>query len=177
MSDDVGRPAGPAALLGPGAIRQAERAAGKADAIRACGEVLVATGAVTPEYVPAMLEREESVSTYIGEGVAIPHATLAGKAAVRRDALCFLRFPDGVDWDGETVTVCIGIAAVGDGHLDILAELAQVLLDPERAEALRTAESPDRVLAMLTPAAEDDPTGPSAAGPLEAAVPAERGER
>lgn len=170
MSD--GRAAGPAALLVPDAIRLHERAAGKADAIRACGEVLVATGAVAPEYVPAMLEREESVSTYIGEGVAIPHATLAGKATVRRDALCFLRFPDGVDWDGETVTVCIGIAAVGDGHLDILAELAQILLDPERAAALREATTPDRVLAMLTPAPEDDPTGPD-----DGAAPAERGER
>ncbi len=152
MSEVAGHAVDPAALLAPGAIRLAERAAGKAEAIRACGQALVAAGAVTPEYVPAMLEREESVSTYIGEGVAIPHATLAGKAAVRRDALCFLRFPDGVDWDGETVTVCIGIAAVGDGHLDILAELAQILLDPERAEALRGAESPETVLAMLTPA-------------------------
>ena len=152
MSDPLAPTAGPAALRAPGAIRLAERAADKAEAIHACGQALVDCGAVAPEYVPAMLEREQSVSTYIGEGVAIPHATLAGKAAVRRDALCFLRFPDGVDWDGETVTVCIGIAAVGDGHLDILAELAQILLDPERAEALRGAEAPDTVLAMLTPA-------------------------
>ncbi len=152
MSDPVVPTAGPAALLAPGAIRLAERATDKAEAIRACGQALVDSGAVAPEYVPAMLEREQSVSTYIGEGVAIPHATLAGKAAVRRDALCFLRFPDGVDWDGATVTVCIGIAAVGDGHLDILAELAQILLDPERAEALRGAETPETVLAMLTPA-------------------------
>ncbi len=152
MSESADRTVDPAALLAPGAIRLAERAADKAEAIRACGQALVDAGAVAPEYVPAMLEREESVSTYIGEGVAIPHATLAGKAAVRRDALCFLRFPDGVDWDGEAVTVCIGIAAVGDGHLDILAELAQILLDPERAEALRGAETPETVLAMLTPA-------------------------
>lgn len=163
MSDGTGPVAGPAALLAPGAIRLAERAADKAEAIRACGQALVDCGAVDPAYVPAMLEREESVSTYIGEGVAIPHATLAGKAAVRRDALCFLRFPDGVDWDGEAVTVCIGIAATGDGHVEILGELAQILLDPERAEALRSAQSPDRVLAMLTPAAED----PAPAPPLD----------
>jgi PTS system mannitol-specific IIA component len=169
MSDD-GR-TDVAALLAPGASRRAVRAADKAAAIRACGEVLVEAGAVTPDYVPAMLEREESISTYIGEGVAIPHATLAGKAAVQRDALCFLRFPDGVDWDGETVTVCIGIAALGDGHLDILAELAQVLLDPERAAALRAATTPEAVLAMLTPAPDPDDLG------ADAARPAERGER
>jgi mannitol PTS system EIIA component len=142
----------PAALLAPGAIRLAEQAPDKETAIRMCGQALVDCGAVEAAYVPAMLEREQSVSTYIGEGVAIPHATLAGKDAVLRDALCFLRFPDGVDWDGATAHICIGIAAKGDGHVEILGELAQILLDPERAEALRTAESPDTVLAMLTPA-------------------------
>jgi PTS system mannitol-specific IIA component len=147
----------PSALLAPGAIRLAERAADKAAAVRACGQALVDCGAVAPAYVPAMLEREESISTYIGEGVAIPHATLAGKDAVLRDALCFLRFPDGVDWGGETVTVCIGIAAKGDGHLEILGELAQILLDPVRAEALRGAETAEAVLAMLTPAPDDRP--------------------
>lgn len=147
----------PAALLAPGAIRLAERAADKTEAVRLTGQALVDCGAVEPGYVPAMLEREESVSTYIGEGVAIPHATLAGKDAVVRDALSFLRFPDGVDWDGDQVHVCIGIAAKGDGHVDILAELAQILLDPERAAALRAAESAESVLAMLTPAPEDTP--------------------
>lgn len=153
MSDVVN----PAALLAPGAIRLAEQASDKVEAIRLCGEALVACGAVLPAYVPAMLEREESISTYIGEGVAIPHATLAGKEAVLRDALCFLRFPDGVDWDGERVTLCIGIAAKGNGHVDILAELAQILLDPERAQALRDAQSAQTVLTMLTPAPDDSP--------------------
>lgn len=152
----------PAALLAPEAIRLAERAADRDDAIRRCGQTLVDCGAVEESYVPAMLEREESISTYIGEGVAIPHATLAGKSAVVRDALCFLRFPDGVDWDGNRVDVAIGIAAQGDGHVAILAELAQVLLDPERAAALRSASSADAVLSQLTPAPETP--GPTAEG-------------
>jgi PTS system mannitol-specific IIA component len=147
----------PAALLGPGAVRLAEQAADKEAAVRLCGQTLVDCGAARPEYVPAMLERERTISTYIGEGVAIPHATLAGKDAVLRDALCFLRFPDGVDWDGDIVTVCIGIAVKGDGHVEILGELAQILLDPVRAEALRGAETAETVLAMLTPAPDDGP--------------------
>jgi PTS system mannitol-specific IIA component len=149
--------AGPAALLAPEAIKLAEQAADKSAAIRACGQTLVDVGAVADAYVPAMLEREQSLSTYIAEGVAIPHATLAGKEAVLRDALCFLRFPDGVDWgDGNTATVCIGIAAQGGGHVDILAQLAQVLLDPERAAALREAQDADTVLRMLTPSPENE---------------------
>ena len=117
-------------LLEERAIRLAERAADRDDAIRQCGQTLVDVGAVDPAYVEAMLERERSISTYVGEGVAIPHATLAGKAAVRRDALAVLRFPDGVDWGGETVVVCVAIAAIGDGHVEILS---RARADPARS--------------------------------------------
>ena len=58
-----------------------------------------------------MLERERGISTYVGEGVAIPHGTHAGRGAVHRDALAVLRSPDGVDWDGHEVRVCVAIAA------------------------------------------------------------------
>ncbi len=142
----------PRALLDPRAIRLQAFAADKLDAIRRCGQALVDIGAVEPAYVESMLERERSVSTYVGEGFAIPHGTLAGKQAVHRDALSFLRFPDGVDWDGERVSVCVGIAATGDRHLDILAELAEILLDPDRASALRAVTDPAAVPALLRPA-------------------------
>ena len=141
----------PSALLAPGSIRLFETAATKEDAVRMCGQALVDAGAVDPAYIDTMLEREASISTFLGEGVAIPHGTLAGKDAVHRDALCVLRFPDGIDWGAGTATLCIGIAAQGDGHLEILAQLAQILLDPERADALRKAEAPETVLTLLTP--------------------------
>jgi len=141
----------PSALLAPESIQLFEQAATKEDAVRMCGQALVSAGAVDVAYVDTMLEREASISTFLGEGVAIPHGTLAGKDAVHRDALCFLRFPDGVEWGAGTATLCIGIAAQGDGHLEILAQLAQILLDPERAEALRKADDPQTVLDLLTP--------------------------
>lgn len=148
----------PASLLERGAIRLQERAADRDQAIRACGGVLVETGAVDAAYVEAMLERERSVSTYVGEGVAIPHGTLASKDTVRRDALSFVRFPETVDWGGEPVTICIGIAAQGDGHMPILVALANILLEPGRAQALREADDPDEVLRLLQPAREDSTT-------------------
>ena len=137
------------ALLGADAIRLAETATDRDDAIRRCGAVLVEIGAVDPTYVETMLARERSISTYVGEGVAIPHGTLVGKDAVHRDALAVLRFPAGVDWDGAEVTVCVAIAAQGNGHVGILAELAQVLLDPDRAAELRDATQPETVLRLL----------------------------
>src|SRR5258706_7644566 len=138
-----------AELLARDAIRLDERAGSRDEAIRRCGALLVEVGAVAPAYVDAMLAREQSISTYIGEGVAIPHGTLNSKESVRSDALAVLRFPDGVDWDGFDVRVCVAIAAAGDGHVDILAQLAEILMEPDQAAALRNATDPDEVLGLL----------------------------
>ncbi|GAA1712008.1 PTS sugar transporter subunit IIA [Nonomuraea bangladeshensis] len=137
-------------LLDPRAVLLHERAPDREAAIRRCGRALVEVGAVTEPYVAAMLERERSISTYVGEGVAIPHGTNASKDAILRDALCFVRFPDGVDWDGEQVTVCVGIAAREGGHVPLLAALAEILMDPDRARTLREATEVARVMKELT---------------------------
>jgi PTS system mannitol-specific IIA component len=137
-------------LLDPRAVLLHERAADRDEAIRRCGRALVDVGAVAEPYVEAMLERERSISTYVGEGVAIPHGTLAAKEVVKRDAICVVRFPDGVDWDGEPVTLCVGIAAKDNGHVQLLAALAEILMDPERARALREATEVSHVLKELT---------------------------
>ncbi|WP_440099285.1 PTS sugar transporter subunit IIA [Streptosporangium sp. H16] len=142
--------------LDPRAIRLAASAADRDDAIRQCGEALLAVGAVESAYIDTMLERERSISTYVGEGVAIPHGTLAAKDAVRHDAISVVRFPGGVDWDGDQVTVCIGIAAKGDGHVRLLAELAQILMDPDQARALREATEVAEVVRLLQPNEEDE---------------------
>jgi PTS system mannitol-specific IIA component len=143
-------------LLDPRAVLIGADVADRDHAIRVCGEALVAVGAVTGEYVEAMLERERSVSTYIGEGVAIPHGTLAGKDLVHHSALSFVRFAGEVDWAGSPVSVGIGIAARDGGHIAILAQLAEILMNPERAAALRDATTADEVITLLTPEPEDD---------------------
>jgi mannitol/fructose-specific phosphotransferase system IIA component len=63
--------------------------------------------------------------------------------------LSFLQFPEGVEWDDDTVTVCVGIAAVGDEHVGVLANLARVLTVHEQAVRLRTAERIEDVLDVL----------------------------
>jgi len=149
----------PVGVLATEAVRLGQRASDKLDALRRSGAVLVDVGAVDSGYVDAMLAREELVSTFMGEGVAIPHGTNEAKAFVHRTALGFLQFPDGVDWgDGAIVTVCIPIAAAGGEHLALLSALATVLVDPDKASALRSAASADDVLAILAAAAaeEDD---------------------
>ena len=152
----------PDSLLDASAVRLAASATDKEDAVRQCGQALVDCGCVDESYIRGMLERESTISTYVGEGFAIPHGTEASKAAVHRDALSFVRFPAGVDWGGEQVSVCIGIAAANNGHLPILAALAQILLDPDRAEALRNAETFDTVIQMLAADDEEDEYGGTA---------------
>lgn len=144
-----------AGLLDPSRIVLDGVAADKTEAVRQAGELLVAAGAVTADYVASMLEREESISTYMGEGVAIPHGTNAGRESVYGDALTVTRYPAGVDWGNGRAEVVIGIAAVGDGHLPVLAALAQVLVDPEKAAELRAVTSVEQVLALLTADVED----------------------
>jgi len=144
-------------VLTPAAVRLGRTAIDKRDAIDQCGRLLVEIGAVEPPYLAAMHEREESMPTYIGEGVAIPHGTDESRRHVLRTALGVLQFPDGVDWDGNRVTVCITIAADGDQHIKLLSALAAVLLDPVKAAQLRGAMDVETVLSLLTPTDEETP--------------------
>lgn len=142
-------------VLTADAVRLGQRAEDRSDAVRQCGSLLVEIGSVEPPYVDSMLERETIITTYVGEGIAIPHSTDAGRAFVRRTALAVVQFPEGVDWGGETVRVCVAIAALGDEHLRVLSSLAEILLEPGMAEELRSADTVEGVLEMLRPAPEE----------------------
>lgn len=130
-------------------IRLGLTAADKWDAVEQCGALLLELGAVEPEYPPTMVERERSVSTYLGEGVAIPHGTDAARALVRRTTLGVLQFPRGVDWNGGRVHLCVAIAAKGDEHITVLSALARILSEPRQAERLRTATTVEAVHQLL----------------------------
>ncbi|MCU1585860.1 MAG: system, component (fructose/mannitol) [Microbacteriaceae bacterium] len=136
-------------LLAVGSIHLTATATDREDAVRQTGRALLNAGAVEAGYIDAMLARERSVSTYVGEGIAIPHGTLAARDWVLRDAIVVLRFPDGVDWQGNDVRVCVGIAALGGGHIALVSRLARVLLEPRAASSLRMAVTEDQVYAIL----------------------------
>ena len=146
---------GLSALLAESSIRLDLTATDQEDAIRQTGAALLEVDAIDVAYIDAMLEREKSISTFVGEGVAIPHGTLAGKDSVKKDAIVVLRFPDGVDWDGNDVRVCVGIAARGNGHIALLSQLAIVLLDPDKAAVLRAATTSVEVYELLKPDPQD----------------------
>ena len=130
------------AILQPGNIRIGLPAEPKEEAIRRAGELLVAGGYARPEYVDAMLRREELATTCLGMGLAIPHGTSDAKERVLRSGIVILQYPDGVDFDGEKAHLIVGIAGVGDEHLEILARLSASFEDEELLQRLMTATDP-----------------------------------
>jgi len=130
-------------------VRLSGRASSRDDAIREVGAMLVGSGAVDASYVDSMLERERSVSTYMGNQLAIPHGTNEAKAAIHRTAMAFIRYPNGIDWNGKPATFVIGIAGAGDDHLTLLSGVAKVFLDKGQIAALTDATTPQQVLAIL----------------------------
>ena len=145
-----------ASLLEPTAVHLGLRAADRFDAVTQAGRALLEIGAVDEPYLDAMLERERGLSTYLGEGFALPHGTDASRVHVRRPAIAVLQFPDGVEWDGEQVQVAIAVASASDEHVRVLAALATVITDPDRAQQLRTATDPEVVLELLKPSQEEE---------------------
>jgi len=125
-------------------------AATKEDAIRKAGALLVTTGCVLPEYVDGMLKREESMSTSLGNGVAIPHGVYENRDHILQTGISVLQLTDGVDWEeGEKIFMVIGIAASGDEHVGVLSNLAEVIDDEEALAELLKTEDPDVVVKYL----------------------------
>jgi PTS system mannitol-specific IIA component len=130
-------------------IRLGATASSREEAVRLCGELLHTLGAVEKEYVDAMWERENIISSYMGEGVALPHGTDASRKYVNFAQLVLVRFVDQVDWDGEQVRLCIGIAAKGDEHGELLGDLAEKLLDEKSYKQLMESNSTTELLELL----------------------------
>jgi PTS system mannitol-specific IIA component len=136
-------------LLPASSIVVSGTASDRDDAIRQAGALLVAAGSVEQDYVDQMLDRERTVSTYVGEGIAMPHGTLAAKDDVVVEGLSVVVLSAPIAWGEESVSVVIGIAAHGRQYIALLSQLATVLLVPGRADALRAATSPDEVRTLL----------------------------
>ena len=137
-------------------IQLAAHASDKSAAIRQAGELLAAAGYVSPEYVDGMLAREEVVTTYLGNGVAIPHGQYENRDLIHYTGISVVQLPDGVEWsEGEAVRLVIGIAAIDNEHVNILANIAEVIEEPELVEVLATTSDPQEIIDCLTSQQED----------------------
>jgi mannitol/fructose-specific phosphotransferase system IIA component len=117
--------------------------------IREIGQVLCDSGYVEVGYIEGMLERENSFSTNIGNQIAIPHGVEAAKSNIKSSGIAVMVFPEGTLWNDEKVSIVIGIAAKGEEHLDILANIADKL-STEEAVANMLHSSVDEIYSIFT---------------------------
>jgi len=128
------------------------KADNKKEAIKFAGEQLVKLGNVAPEYVEGMFAREELVSTYLGESIAVPHGTIEAKQHVQKTGIVFCQYPEGIQWgedEDDIAKMVIGIAAQGDEHNMVLMAITNSLDDEEAVERLQSTTNPVDVLKIL----------------------------
>ncbi|HGO5856807.1 TPA: PTS mannitol transporter subunit IICBA [Mannheimia haemolytica] len=124
----------------------------KEEAIRFAGEQLVKAGFVQPSYVDAMFAREQMVSTYLGEGLAVPHGTSDAKDSVLKTGIVVCQYPNGVRFTDEedgVAKLVVGIAAKGNDHIQILSAITNALDDEQAMKTLTQTNNVDEVLALL----------------------------
>jgi PTS system mannitol-specific IIA component len=136
-------------ILEPGNVVAAGTATTKNDAIKEAGALLVAAGAVTQAYVDSMFDREASVSTYMGNFLAIPHGTNEAKESILHSALSLVRYDTPIDWDGNPVRFAVGIAGLNNEHLAILSKIAIVFSDEDEVQKLIDAGNAGEIYALL----------------------------
>jgi mannitol PTS system EIIA component len=113
----------------------------KEEAIKLAGNLLLKQGYVNEGYIQSMLEREKVTNTYIGNGIGIPHGTDSGKKEINSSGIVILHFKDGIDYDGETANLVIGIAGKDDEHLEILSKIAIALSEEEEVRKIVRSNS------------------------------------
>ncbi len=128
----------------------------KTEAIQFVGAMLVERGHIAEPYVAAMLEREETVTTFLGNGVAMPHGTFESRDEIQSTGIVVAQYPDGIDWGVGTAHLVIGLAAVGDDHVAILSHMAEVLQDEDVATELWTTTDQEHLYKTLTTAGTDE---------------------
>ena len=121
-------------------------------AIRFAGEQLVKGGYVQPEYVEAMLAREQLTSTYLGESIAVPHGTIEAKDRVLKTGIVFCQYPAGIRWgddEDDAARLVIGIAARNNEHINVITKLTTALDEEGVIDRLANTSSVEEVLSIL----------------------------
>ena len=134
------------AVLKKEGIKTGLKSVDKETAIRAAGQLLCDLGFTDEAYIQAMVDRENMVSTYMGMGVAIPHGTSDAKEDVKKTGIVVMQYPEGVDFGEEKAYLIIGIAGVGDEHLEILGNIVASLEDEELLENLKKDADIDTII-------------------------------
>lgn len=125
----------------------------KEEAIRAAGQLLLDGGYVTEKYIDYMLKREEVVSTYLGNNLALPHGIDGSENEIIRSGIAVIQVPNGVsfgkDNQDDIAHIVIGIAGKDGSHMDILNQIAIACMEEENVQQMRHATNKAEILNLL----------------------------
>lgn len=123
----------------------------KSEAIAAVAENMIKSGLVKDDYTQAMFDRDAQISTFLGNGIAIPHGTTEKRDSVIETGLKVIYYPQGIQWDEDNniAYVVVGIAAKSNEHLDILRQLTRAVIAEDTIERIKTVQKPEELLAIL----------------------------
>lgn len=120
------------------------------DAIRRAGRLLVDAGLAGERYIEGMLARDRGFSTAIGNHIAIPHGEKEYKCDIKATGLVVMTYPDGIPWNDDQVKLVIGIAALGDEHLDVLGRIVEVLEEAETVDEIVARGDAEEIHRLFT---------------------------
>ena len=137
-------------ILSTDKVKMGATVSNKEEAIRLAGQLLVDAGHVEAAYIEKMLEREAALSTFMGNGIAIPHGTNESKSLVKSTGLSIVQIPNGVDFgDGNIANLLIGIAASGNEHVELLTNIAMIISEDENVEQILNAKSANEIIEIF----------------------------
>jgi mannitol PTS system EIIA component len=123
----------------------------KHQAIERVGSKLVENGRVKPEYIEGMFAREESMTTYVGNGVAIPHSMPEYVQYIVSSGVVIAQYPDGVDFgNGNVAYLVVGIAGIGEEHMEVLSQIAIVCQEQENVDKLVHAKTAREIMDVVS---------------------------
>lgn len=164
----------------PVEVQLAAAPADRDSAVRAAGELLIKAGFAQDTFTESLLKREKTATTFLGQGVAIPHGMIEDKHLVRQTGLAVLQVPGGVVWgkdaegNDQVVKLVVAIAAASDEHIKVLRRLTRLMRDEARLDRLKTTGNAAEIVEALTGEAPPAAAGTASAIPTLADFPVGR---
>ncbi|NUE95895.1 PTS sugar transporter subunit IIA [Gilliamella sp. ESL0232] len=123
----------------------------KKEAIKDVSEKMIQAKLVKDDYTQAMFDRDKQISTFLGNGIAIPHGTTEKRDSVIQTGIKIIYYPEGINWDEDNniAYVVIGIAAKTNEHLDILRQLTRAVIAEDTLTRIHAVKTPEDLLAIL----------------------------
>jgi mannitol/fructose-specific phosphotransferase system IIA component/galactitol-specific phosphotransferase system IIB component len=120
------------------------------EAIVFCGKRLVESGYVEEKYIQGMLDRDHSLSVFMGNKIALPHGEYEYKKNILKSGIVVDIYPNGIDWHGEMVNLVVGLAGIGEDHMQILSNIATVFGEIEEVDKVLVHQDVEEIYRLLT---------------------------